>query len=55
MYRWTKKGTWMRAKSLNTDKIWEAYDMLVDDYYQVKGSNSVEGTGSKQKLVSGII
>ncbi len=26
----------MHAKSLNTDKAWEAYEMLVDDYYNIK-------------------
>ncbi|MBY9078271.1 ORF6N domain-containing protein [Paenibacillus sp. HN-1] len=36
LYLWTEKGAWMHAKSLNTDKAWEAYEMLVDDYYSVK-------------------
>lgn len=36
LYLWTEKGAWMHAKSLNTDKAWEAYEMLVDDYYNVK-------------------
>ena len=34
-YLWTEKGAWMHAKSLNTDKAWDAYEMLVDDYYRV--------------------
>lgn len=33
---WTEKGAWMHAKSLNTDRAWEAYEVLVDDYYRVK-------------------
>ncbi|MDA8221783.1 MAG: ORF6N domain-containing protein, partial [Desulfitobacterium hafniense] len=33
---WTEKGAWLHAKSLNTDKAWEAYEMLVDDYYAIK-------------------
>lgn len=36
LYLWTEKGAWMHAKSLNTDRAWEAYEMLVDDYYQIK-------------------
>lgn len=36
LYLWTEKGAWMHAKSLNTDQAWEAYEMLVDDYYRVK-------------------
>lgn len=36
LYFWTEKGAWLHAKSLNTDKAWEAYEMLVDDYYAVK-------------------
>jgi hypothetical protein len=36
VYLWTEKGAWMHAKSLNTDRAWEAYEMLVDDYYRVK-------------------
>ncbi|MHB8065799.1 MAG: phage antirepressor KilAC domain-containing protein [Ruminiclostridium sp.] len=36
LYLWTEKGAWFHAKSLNTDKAWEAYEMLVDDYYTVK-------------------
>ncbi|WP_121605425.1 ORF6N domain-containing protein [Virgibacillus sp. Bac332] len=35
-YLWTEKGAWLHAKSLNTDEAWDAYEMLVDDYYQVK-------------------
>ncbi|WP_211746393.1 ORF6N domain-containing protein [Paenibacillus sp. Marseille-Q4541] len=33
LYLWTEKGAWLTAKSLNTDKAWGAYEMLVDDYY----------------------
>ncbi|GED14014.1 ORF6N domain-containing protein [Aneurinibacillus migulanus] len=36
IYLWTEKGAWMHAKSLNTDKAWEAYEMLVDEYYRMK-------------------
>jgi phage antirepressor YoqD-like protein len=35
IYLWTEKGAWMHAKSLNTDRAWEAYELLVDEYYRV--------------------
>lgn len=35
LYLWTEKGAWLHAKSLNTDAAWDAYEMLVDDYYRV--------------------
>jgi hypothetical protein len=34
LYLWTEKGALMHAKSLNTDKAWERYENLVDDYYR---------------------
>lgn len=34
LYLWTEKGAFLHAKSLNTDKAWEVYDRLVDDYFQ---------------------
>lgn len=33
-YLWTEKGAFLHAKSLNTDKAWEVYDRLVDNYFQ---------------------
>ncbi|MED4163571.1 ORF6C domain-containing protein [Halalkalibacterium halodurans] len=33
---WTEKGAWLHAKSLNTDEAWDAYEMLVDEYYNVR-------------------
>lgn len=36
LYLWTEKGAWLLAKSLNSDQAWDAYEMLVDDYYEVK-------------------
>ncbi|NBI29464.1 ORF6N domain-containing protein [Chengkuizengella marina] len=36
LYLWTEKGAWLHAKSLKTDEAWDAYEMLVDDYYSVK-------------------
>lgn len=38
LYLWTQKGALLHAKSLNTDKAWEAYDRLVDNYFEKKES-----------------
>lgn len=38
LYLWSEKGAWLHAKSLNTDQAWEAYEMLVDEYYRIKES-----------------
>ena len=35
-YLWTEKGALLHAKSLNTDKAWEVYDFLVENYFQKK-------------------
>ncbi|MBC9786392.1 ORF6N domain-containing protein [Heliobacterium chlorum] len=35
IYLWTEKGAWLHAKSLNTDRAWEAYELLVDEYYRL--------------------
>lgn len=35
-YLWTEKGALMLAKSLNTDKAWQAYEVLVDTYFSVR-------------------
>ena len=34
LYLWTEKGAFLHAKSLNTDKAWEVYDILVDTYFK---------------------
>lgn len=33
IYLWTAKGALFHAKSLGTDEAWEAYETLVDDYF----------------------
>lgn len=38
LYLWTEKGAWLHAKSLNTDHAWDAYEMLVDEYYRIKAN-----------------
>lgn len=41
LYLWTEKGALLHAKSLNTDKAWEAYDYLVDFYFRTKEEQAV--------------
>ena len=36
LYLWTEKGTFLHAKSLNTDKAWEVYDYLVESYFHAR-------------------
>lgn len=38
LYLWTEKGTFLHAKSLNTDIAWEVYDRLVEDYFHHRES-----------------
>ncbi|MEG0470739.1 MAG: phage antirepressor KilAC domain-containing protein [Solibacillus sp.] len=40
LYLWTEKGAWLHAKSLNTDAAWDAYEMLVDEYYKILDEHS---------------
>ena len=42
LYLWTEKGAWLHAKSLNTDRAWSAYEMLVDEYYRLTTTLSKE-------------
>lgn len=50
-YLWTEKGTFLHAKSLNTDKAWEVYDKLVDFYFGVKKTISEELSPQMQLLM----
>ena len=34
VYLWTQKGAFLHAKSLNTDKAWDVYEILVDTYFK---------------------
>ena len=36
LYLWTEKGALLHAKSLNTDRAWEVYDILVETYFRIK-------------------
>lgn len=35
LYLWTEEGAWLHAKSLNSEKAWEAYQVLISSYYAV--------------------
>lgn len=34
LYLWTERGILLHAKSINTDVAWEAYERLIDFYFQ---------------------
>lgn len=36
VYLWTERGAFHHAKSLNTDRAWEVYDSLVENYFKSK-------------------
>ena len=44
LYLWTEKGAWLHAKSLNTEKAWEAYQTLIDSYYQISQQLKIKGS-----------
>lgn len=50
LYLWTEKGAWLHAKSLNTDRAWEAYEMLVDEYYRVTQEKALQQFSIPQTL-----
>lgn len=35
LYLWTEEGAFMLAKSLNNDKAWQAYNLLVSQYFHL--------------------
>ncbi|MGF7046344.1 tRNA U34 5-carboxymethylaminomethyl modifying enzyme MnmG/GidA [Paenibacillus sp. DS2015] len=50
LYLWTEKGAWLHAKSLNTDRAWEAYETLVDDYYRIKDLQALDTSALSPQL-----
>lgn len=50
-YLWTEKGALMLAKSLNTDKAWEAYECLVDTYFSVREQGQLPQRPDKAKAL----
>lgn len=49
LYLWTERGALMLAKSINTDVAWEAYERLVDFYFQKK-EEQVKAIGNADKV-----
>ncbi|MDE5619496.1 MAG: ORF6N domain-containing protein [Ruminococcus sp.] len=41
LYLWTERGSLLHAKSLNTDKAWEAYDYLLEHYFQTRDIQTI--------------
>ena len=52
VYLWTEKGAFLHAKSLNTDKAWEAYSDLIDGYYKQK--DALEGLSREMLAIISI-
>lgn len=48
LYLWTEQGAFLLAKSLQSEKAWGAYNMLVGQYYNV--SQQIVTTPPKQPL-----
>lgn len=42
LYLWTELGAWLHAKSLNNEKAWQAYQLLLDNYYKLAESKRAE-------------
>lgn len=36
LYLWTERGALLHAKSLNTDKAWQVYEYLIENYFRSK-------------------
>ena len=50
-YLWTEKGALMLAKSLNTDKAWEAYECLVETYFSVREQGQLSQRPDRTKAL----
>lgn len=44
LYLWTEKGALLHAKSVNTDRAWQAYEFLVDYYFRAEEEQNVPVT-----------
>lgn len=48
LYLWTEKGAWLHAKSLKSERAWEAFQKLIDTYYQMSTQiKEMQGDDSK--------
>ena len=53
LYLWTEKGCFLAAKSLNTDKAWEAYDRLIDEYFAVVKEKAIDRMNEQAAHING--
>lgn len=53
LYLWTKRGALLLAKSIDTDTAWDAYERLIDFYFE-KQEESILPQMEKQPLASEI-
>ncbi|MBD5159720.1 MAG: ORF6N domain-containing protein [Ruminococcus sp.] len=54
LYLWTERGALHHAKSLNTDKAWEVYEFLVDNYFRTRNIPEFSNDELIQRLVNEI-
>lgn len=52
LYLWTEKGAWLHAKSLNSDRSWEAFHSLVDNYYNLATKWIAQQKERETKVIS---
>lgn len=53
LYLWTQKGALLHAKSLNTDRAWEVYEILIDVYFiktQMLCQSSIQNNTKDEKI-----
>ena len=52
LYLWTEKGALLHAKSLNTDEAWQAYEFLVDHYFENHEEKQALASADMQALIN---
>lgn len=52
LYLWTEKGAWLHAKSLNSDRAWQAFHALVDNYYSLTAMWIEQQREQETKVIS---
>lgn len=50
LYLWTEQGAFMLAKSLNSEKAWQAYNMLTSQYYKMTHQHALP-TVSEERIL----
>ena len=52
LYLWTERGALLHAKSLNTDKAWEVYGDLVENYFNPSRSLPTSGLSPQLQFMA---